>query len=348
MSETENLSVQIERLRQEFPDTQELYREVCTLLFFRHGITPTANKLYQLVRKGSMSAPAEALAKFWEDLRTKSRVRIEHPDLPDELKTAAGELVATLWSQAQKTAAENYRAQSVDAQRAVQEAQAAQAIAEAAQVEALQRLKTTQQTVASAEARLLELERHLAAERAVTQGLSGQLAAVKLQHEGAEAALVEARRDFGAALEKTRQALQRSEERCEASEKRALLEIDRERTHTVALQKELMQLRQERTNEGEQHRASLQRLQEELTGTRERLGASEGALQELRAANQLQAEHIRKLQTGLAHRNTELALLQRDHELACEKTAALEQALEQLRLKSSEPKVNRVRKKRTE
>ncbi|GAB3552032.1 hypothetical protein GCM10027343_37040 [Noviherbaspirillum agri] len=52
------------------------------LLFFRYGITPTTNKLYQLVRKGSMSAPAEALNKFWEDLRDKSRVRIEHRDLP--------------------------------------------------------------------------------------------------------------------------------------------------------------------------------------------------------------------------------------------------------------------------
>ena len=55
------------------------------LLFFRHGIAPTANRLYQLVKKGSMNAPAEALARFWATLREKSRVRIEHPDLPAEL-----------------------------------------------------------------------------------------------------------------------------------------------------------------------------------------------------------------------------------------------------------------------
>ncbi len=36
-----------------------LYREVCGLLFFRYGVTPTANKLYSLVRKGSMGTPAE-------------------------------------------------------------------------------------------------------------------------------------------------------------------------------------------------------------------------------------------------------------------------------------------------
>ena len=86
------LAVEIERPRVDFPDTQDLYREVCVLLFFRYGVTPTANKLYQLVHKGSMSAPAEALRAFWEDLREKSRVRIEHPDLPDSLRAAAGEM----------------------------------------------------------------------------------------------------------------------------------------------------------------------------------------------------------------------------------------------------------------
>jgi hypothetical protein len=35
------LQAEIERLR-----AQELHREVCVLLFFRHAITPTANRLY--------------------------------------------------------------------------------------------------------------------------------------------------------------------------------------------------------------------------------------------------------------------------------------------------------------
>lgn len=50
-------------------------REVCALIFFRYGITPTGNKLYQLVRKGRMRASAKALATFWSDLHEKSRVR---------------------------------------------------------------------------------------------------------------------------------------------------------------------------------------------------------------------------------------------------------------------------------
>src|SRR5260370_36000221 len=87
-----DIAQDIDQLRAQFPNTQALYREVCVLLFFRHGITPTANRLYHLVKKGSMDAPAEALTRFWATLREKSRVRIEHPDLPPALQSATGEL----------------------------------------------------------------------------------------------------------------------------------------------------------------------------------------------------------------------------------------------------------------
>ncbi|MGH8856850.1 MAG: DNA-binding protein, partial [Polaromonas sp.] len=133
----QRLQAEIEALRTQFPETQELYREVCILLFFRHGITPTTNKLYQLVRKGSMSAPAEALNRFWETLREKSRIRIEHPDLPQPLRDAAGELVSALWQQAQAAAKEGLSMLRREAQAEViaarTEAQAAQGAAVAAQ-----------------------------------------------------------------------------------------------------------------------------------------------------------------------------------------------------------------------
>jgi hypothetical protein len=48
-------------LRGRFPETRAVYREVCWLLFFRYGVTPTANKRYSLVRKGNMGTPAEVL-----------------------------------------------------------------------------------------------------------------------------------------------------------------------------------------------------------------------------------------------------------------------------------------------
>lgn len=100
----QQLQIDIEKLRGEFTETQDLYREVCVLLFFRYCITPTANKLYQYVRRGSMSAPADALNKFWSELREKSRIRIERNDIPESISLAAGDFVATLWNEAQKAA----------------------------------------------------------------------------------------------------------------------------------------------------------------------------------------------------------------------------------------------------
>ena len=68
------LLAEIEALRLQYPDTQDLYREVCVILFFRHGITPTANKLYQLVRKGSMSAPAgEMVGALWQRAQAEAK-----------------------------------------------------------------------------------------------------------------------------------------------------------------------------------------------------------------------------------------------------------------------------------
>ena len=50
------ITTEIDRLRYEFSDTRELYREACVLLFFRHGITPTANKLYQPINGSRTSS----------------------------------------------------------------------------------------------------------------------------------------------------------------------------------------------------------------------------------------------------------------------------------------------------
>ena len=69
----------------------------------------------------------------------------------------------------------------------------------------------------------------LEVERAAKAELERQLVAVQEQRKALDHALVEARRDFSLELGKLRGDLARSEERFAESEKRALLEIDRER-----------------------------------------------------------------------------------------------------------------------
>jgi chromosome segregation ATPase len=315
---------------------------VCTILFFRYGITPTANKLYQYVRKGSMSAPAEALVKFWEDLREKSRVRIEHPDLPDTLKSAAGELVAALWTQAQSAAQEGLVIFRSEAQAAVLEAQTAQALAEKERAAAHVERDQAQQTTKATTERVLQLERDLAAERASKAALVSQMATAGRQLGALEAALTEARRDFTAELEKHRQALERSEERCEATEKRALLEIDRERTTAAKLQKDLAQFRQHQQDAEERHRAEVAQLQADLGAANQKSGVAEGMLHELRKRCKQLTDELQFLRTTVSEGEARKGFL--EHELAaCRQTVARFESQLQERLKAAAPEGETVK-----
>lgn len=299
MSTEAKIIAEIEALKAHDLDTQDLYREVCTILFFRYGITPTANKLYQFVRKGSMSAPAEALARFWSDLREKSRVRIEHPDLPEGLKSAAGELVASLWSQAQTSALDGLAIFRQEAHEKVTESLRAVATADQARIAAEVESNQTKKALCAANQRILDLERELAGERARTESMEQQIELARNQQTSLEAALAEARKDYSAELEKSRQALRRTEERLEASEKRALLEIDHERQMTVKAQRELQQLRTNSLENDEQLRIQLASSKAELANVRQMLGVAEGKQDELRAGNEKQLEELGALRLML-------------------------------------------------
>ncbi|HWS75493.1 MAG TPA: DNA-binding protein [Quisquiliibacterium sp.] len=148
------IAADIEALRERCPDTRALYREVCALLFFRYGITPTANRLYQYVRKGSMSTPAQVLSAFWDDLRERTRVRIDHPDLPDDLRELAGELVLQLWGRARSSAEQTLAAQAARSDDAVAAARAAAEAAAARADRAQAELESTRALLSQAESAL--------------------------------------------------------------------------------------------------------------------------------------------------------------------------------------------------
>ncbi len=332
------IASEIERLRHEFPDTQALYREVCVLLFFRHGITPTANKLYQLVRKGSMSAPTEALRAFWVDLREKSRVRIENPDLPESLKTAAGELVATLWQQAQAASHAElavFRAEANDSVRAAQSAQ------QAAEIEAARRsdeLAAAQRQTVELQERLLGLERQLAAERANSGSLRTQLEGSGQQIESLNRAIGDARREFASELEKQREALDRAEERFLGSEKRALLEIDRERTAANRLQREVEQLRQAGVEADDRHQVALDDYRMKLNDVLQKLGQAEGMVLAQKEANQDKRAQLDSVLSLNKDMETRLTALTKELESRNSRIEELE-----AQLKKPDPTSNRVK-----
>ena len=338
------ITSEIERLRHEFPDTQALYREVCVLLFFRHGITPTANKLYQLVRKGSMSAPTEALRAFWADLREKSRVRIENPDIPESLKAAAGELVAALWQQAQAASHADLAVFRADASESVHAAQSAQKAAEMEVSRRSDELAAAQRQTAEMQERLLGLERQLAAERANCGSLRTQLDGSAQQIESLNSELSDARREFASELEKQREALDRTEERLQGSERRALLEIDRERTVAIRLQREVEQLRQAGAEADDRHQISIDEYQVKLTDVLQKLGQAEGMALAQKEANREIATQLDAVRLVQKETETHLLLCQKEIEGRDTKIKVLEAQVEStLSTKSISPRT-RLRK----
>jgi chromosome segregation ATPase len=268
------LESDIEAVREHAADTQALYREVCALMFFRYGETPTANRLYQLVRKGSMSAPAKALREFWVEVREKTRVDVGRPDLPAEVATAAGELAANLWrlsSDAATAALDVFRqdaqteiaaarqqAQEMELQRNDASLKAEQAAVNAA---------TLGQQINGLEARLVELQ-------TANDMLSGQLAASKDEIAAGAAALADARRDFADELAKLRRSHEQNEQRLAAAEKRALLEIESERAVASRVRKELQTANERIAALETGHRSERDALRDGLATAKAELAAS--------------------------------------------------------------------------
>ncbi|MEX3973782.1 DNA-binding protein [Paraburkholderia caribensis] len=285
LSDDARLAAEIDRLKAEFPKTRELYREVCALLFFRFGQAPTANRLYQLVRRGSMGTPAAVLGEFWAELREKSRVRIEHPDLPADLGAAAGELVATLWTRATASAQAELDAlrAEVEGERTAAEQRVAEARAELGRTETALEQRTAALLAAQVEVR--ELEKAQAEGHAARLALEAVLSRLKNEAAARERELIEVREGFSRDLEKLRETAERAEERLRATEKRALLEIDRERGAVAKLQKEIDEITKRADGREAEQRRAVEALQAQLGDARHQAGVLQGRLDAAQANN---------------------------------------------------------------
>jgi chromosome segregation ATPase len=314
-NDEKTLLADIDALRSRFPQTLDLYREVCAIMFFRYGMTPTANKLYQLVRKGSMSAPAEALNRFWENLREKSRVTIDHPDLPDTLKAATGALVATLWQTAQETAHEGLASFK-------NEALVKTSTAEDALVKSTSEISVVRTDIAALRIELRQahdqiecLSHESTSLNSTNASLEGQLNSTRADLAGSLERLDASRRDFAAELDKIRSSAKQNEERLSATEARALVEIDRERMastqarkvseaalsaknaadvrhrqETLSLQKQLATYSHQNGMQAGELRAmatTLEKLQIELERLHGQLRAADADVSALRAKNEI-------------------------------------------------------------
>ncbi|TDV16526.1 DNA-binding protein [Paraburkholderia caballeronis] len=281
VSDETRLAAEIERLKAEFPKTRELYREVCALLFFRFGITPTANRLYQLVHRGSMGTPTAVLSEFWSDLREKSRVRIEHPDLPAELQGAAGELVATLWSRASAAASAALDGLRADVEAARLDAQQSVATLQADLARTETALEQRTSALLSAQVRIHELEQSLAARGARDE----EVAQLQRQARERDAAFTQTRTEYASETDRLRASVELADTRLQAAEKRASLEIERERTENTRLQRDADAAASRAARAERDARAEIVALRQQLDELRHRNGTLEGQLAAMREAS---------------------------------------------------------------
>lgn len=229
MSEETEILSEVDALRGRFSDTKALYREVCALLFFRHGITPTTNKLYQYVRKGTMSTPAEALAKFWDDLRSKARVEIDHPDLPTEVRTTAANAVAEIWRHATAAARDELAAIRIEMQADQERLRQDQAQAQQAAAQTQLEAQGLRDQLLAAEAAVRQTQAEYETERRAHAGAMARVQELQSQLEQARAQQHRQQEAFSADLAAAREAVEAADRRAAASDKRALLEIEQER-----------------------------------------------------------------------------------------------------------------------
>ncbi|GAD22058.1 DNA-binding protein [Acidovorax sp. MR-S7] len=305
MSQELEIQAEVEALRERFSDTKTLYREVCALLFFRHGITPTASKLYQHVRKGSMSAPAEALAKFWEELRDKARVEIDHPDLPDALKQAAGQAVSVLWTQATELAREELTAIRVETRAEVQSAQASLEEVQQRNTDLKTQIQAAQEKVAELADQLQSLGAELEQERRTHAAATARGEALSRQVDELKLEQAKSRQHFSAELEKGRAAIDEAAQRATEAEHRALREIDRERTARAQADKQLEHLRSKLAESERDHHAKLLEANAAQTRLAAELDSARVAMAESSTLNQAQATELQQALQAVAQHKAE-------------------------------------------
>lgn len=277
----QQLMTEIDKLRGQFTETQDLYREVCVLLFFRYGITPTANKLYQYVRRGSMSAPADALNKFWSELREKSRVRIDRSDIPESIGLATGDFVATLWNEAQKAAqlgftdlVENATAEilksKLDAELARQDATKLKVQLDECNLD----LKSTQKRLSETDNLLLVNTNTLAMQEKALKSL-------RIECDNLSTALSDEKATFSRDLNLINASLQKAEDRFRSLENKSLLEVDQARQLIKRLEKEIISLRKITKDDQSSHTKDQIKNQNIIAALNERVGTLNGKLIEI-------------------------------------------------------------------
>ncbi len=246
-----------------------------------------------------MSAPTEALNHFWSTLRERSAVTVEHADLPDELQAAAGDMVAALWRSAQTISRDALAEDRTKAAAEVDEAKAGEAQAQAAHSAALKALEDANVQLRTCEELVVQLRQELAAAAAVNTGLEARLEDLNRQMQDIQLRLDRSHEERAAERTKLDERTQLAERRYADMEKRALREIDHERTVVTKLQKSLEAERSVHLSVTERLRADLSAGQETIGQLRQQVGGLESTVNTLTRERDRECDELVQIRVEL-------------------------------------------------
>lgn len=267
---------------------QEKTRETATLLFFQYGIYPSAKTVHRYTQHGSLTDINTDLREFWNDLRERSRVKIEAPMFPDAVTALFSDALAKVWELAMDkahAALDGERQEAADqvaqAQREAYEANRMRSIAEEDALSSERELR--QERV-----RRENAEKRIEAQAAEIDALQSSLVQWQALAEAEAQARQEAQGQFFRDLEAERTARQRDTEMFEGEIKFAKMQIDAARSTERQLRD---QIREDKASKDM-----------ELTAYRQRANRAEEAL----GAARLELAELKGRSEGLAARIAEL------------------------------------------
>ena len=130
---------------------REKSRLAASILFFEHGVYPSAKAVLECTQQGSLTDINRDVQEFWRDLREKTKVQLDAPALPDELLATFSEGLRAVWELANSRANEGLDSLRRDAADQVRVSE--------------QRVEEARSALLLVEARIQEVEQELRGER---------------------------------------------------------------------------------------------------------------------------------------------------------------------------------------
>lgn len=255
---------------------QEKTREAATVLFFGHGIYPSAKTVHRYTQHGSLTDINADLRAFWRDLREKGRVRLDTPTLPAEVTELFSDGLAKLWELAMDKAQAALEAEREDAAE-----QVAQAQREAAEAERLRRLVESDAEASEMELRQERERRERAEQRAEAQAaeldaLQAALTQWQAQAEAEAKARQAAEERFSGDLAAERAARQRDTDMFDGEIQFAKLQIEAARSEGRELREQLRAEKASKELDLASYRQRASRAEAVLSETRQALAELSG------------------------------------------------------------------------